>query len=160
MAATRGLARGLRWLFSLRVAPPHHAGLHDGARLVDNTILPGLDDHMGGVFEDIAREHARRLAATDGLPADRVDAWWSTDGQHGIDLVGLAGRSIAFVGEAKWSARPLSQGVLRRLDAHVQALPGAGPATPRLLYSRGGCTPAVAARSGVRCFSVKDLYAE
>ncbi|MGK2851938.1 MAG: ATP-binding protein [Candidatus Limnocylindrales bacterium] len=130
-----------------------------GARLVDNLILPGLDDYMGGVFEDVAREHARHLAGAGELDADRVDAWWSADGQHEIDLVGLAGHRIGFVGEAKWSARPPSSGVLARLEEHVAALPGASPTTPRLLYGRGGCAPGLASRSGVRCFSAADLYA-
>lgn len=131
-----------------------------GAQLVDNRILPGLDDYMGGVFEDIAREHARLLAARGDLEADRVDAWWSADGQHEIDIVGASGRGVGFVGEAKWSARPLSAGVLRGLDDHVAALPGVTPTTPRLLYGRAGCRPSLAALSPVRCFSVSDLYAE
>jgi len=129
-----------------------------GAQLVDNKILPGLNDYMGSVFEDVAREHARHLATTGQLDADRVDSWWSADGHHEIDLVGLSGRRIGFVGESKWSARPMSAGVLARLDEHVDALPGASPATPRLLYGRGGCTPTLASRPGVRCFSVADLY--
>lgn len=131
-----------------------------GMQLVDNRILPGLDDYMGGVFEDIAREHARHLAAAGELNADRVEAWWSADGRHEIDLVGLSGRQIGFVGEAKWSARPLPTSVLTRLDEHVAALPGASPATPRLLYGRGGCGSALASRSGIRCFSVADTYAD
>lgn len=131
-----------------------------GAQIVDNRILPELDDYMGAVFEDIAREHARHLAAVGELNADRVDPWWSADGRHEVDLVGLSGRQIGFVGEAKWSARPLSSGVLARLDDHVAALPGAGAGTLRLLYGRGGCGSALAARSGIRCFSVADLYSD
>ena len=131
-----------------------------GAQIVDNRILPELDDYMGAVFEDIAREHARHLAAIGELNADRVDPWWSADGQHEIDLVGLSGRQIGFVGEAKWSARPLSSGVLARLDEHVAALPGAGAGTLRLLYGRGGCGRALASRSGMRCFSMADMYSD
>jgi AAA+ ATPase superfamily predicted ATPase len=131
-----------------------------GAQLVDNRILPGLDDYMGGVFEDITREHARLLAGRGDLAADRVDAWWSADGQHEIDIVGVSGRGVGFVGEAKWSARPLSEGVLRALEGHVEALPGITPTTPRLLYGRAGCAPGLAARPPVRCFSISDLYAD
>ena len=104
-----------------------------GAQLVDNRILPGLDDYMGGVFEDLAREHARMLAARGDLEADRVDAWWSADGQHEIDIVGVSGRGVGFIGEAKWSARPLSAAVLRSLDAHAESLPGSG--RPRRVFS-------------------------
>lgn len=131
-----------------------------GAQLVDNRILPGLDDYMGGVFEEITREHARMLAARGDLAADRVDAWWSADGRHDIDIVGVSGRGVGFVGEAKWSARPLSAGVLRGLDDHVAALPGGTPTTTRLLYGRAGCAPGLAARPTLRCFSIADLYAD
>lgn len=131
-----------------------------GAQLVDNRILPGLDDYMGGVFEDLAREHARLLAARGDLEADRVDAWWSADGQHEIDIVGVSGRGVGFIGEAKWSARPLSAAVLRSLDAHAAALPGIRPATPRLLYGRAGCALGLEARFALQCYSASDLYAE
>ncbi len=129
-----------------------------GAQLVDKRILTGLDDYMGGVFEDIAREHARHLAALGDLDADRVDAWWSADGQHEIDLVGVSGRGVGFVGEAKWSARPLATSVLARFEAHIAALPGVTTTTPRLLYSRTGCRPRLAGRPGIRCYSIADVY--
>lgn len=129
-----------------------------GAQLVDNRILTGLDDYMGGVFEDIAREHARQLAAVGDLRADRVDAWWSGDGQHEVDLVGVSGRGVGFVGEAKWSARPLGVSILSRLEGHVVALPGVTSTTPRLLYGRAGCGPGLAGRPGIHCFSIADLY--
>src|SRR5438094_7370855 len=83
-----------------------------GEQIVDRTILPGLDDYMGGVFEEIAREHARGLAARGELPADQVAAWWSPDGAHEIDLVGLTrGKQVGFVGTVKWSDRPLGRDV-------------------------------------------------
>lgn len=129
-----------------------------GAQLVDNRILTGLDDYMGGVFEDIAREHARQLAALGELQADRVEAWWSADGQHEIDLVGISGRGVGFVGEAKWSARPLPASTLARLEEHLAALPGATTTTPRLLYGRTGCSPGLAGRPGIRCYSIADVY--
>lgn len=51
-----------------------------GAQLLRHRILPYLYDYMGGVFEEMAREHARGLAALGRLPADRIDGWWSADG--------------------------------------------------------------------------------
>lgn len=148
--------------FWFRFIASHRANIARGlgAQLIDNRILPGIDDYMGGVFEDIAREHARHLAARGELEADRVDSWWSADGQHEIDLVGTSGRGIGFVGEAKWSGRPLSATVLSRLDEHAGALPGVTPATPRLFYGRAGCAPPLVSRSGVRCFSAADVYAD
>ena len=129
-----------------------------GAQLVDSRILVGLDDYMGGVFEDIAREHARQLAALGELQADRVEAWWSADGQHEIDLVGISGRGVGFVGEAKWSARSLPASVLTRLDEHAAALPGVTMTTPRLLYGRTRCSLVLAGRPEIRCYSIADMY--
>jgi len=130
-----------------------------GAQLIERRILPGLDDYMGLLFEDLAREHARSRAAAGELEADRVEGWWSADGAHEIDLVGLSGREVSFVGEAKWSQRAVRREVLTRLDLHAQALPGLYRAPLRLLYGRTGCLEEVRNERGVRCFSAADLYA-
>lgn len=79
-------------------------------------------------------------------------------GKHEIDLVGLSGRGINFVGEAKWSQRAIHRDVLLRLDLHKQAL-GSLLAPLRLLYGRTGCLEEVRSERNVRCFSVADLYA-
>lgn len=130
-----------------------------GTQLVEHRILPGLDDYMGPVFEDLAREHARMLAAAGELDADRVDGWWSSDGRFEIDLVGLSGGEITFVGEAKWSQRAIRRDVLTRLGIHRQGL-GRPLASPlRLLYGRTGCLEEVRNEEHVRCFSAADLYA-
>jgi AAA+ ATPase superfamily predicted ATPase len=144
------------------VAPSRaHIARGLGTQLVDNTIMPGLDDHMGGVFEEIAREHARDLAARGELIAEQVASWWSPDGQHEIDLVGVTGgKRVGFIGTVKWSRRPLSRSVLAELDAHAESLAGYSPATPRLVYSRGGCGASVAAMPNVRCFSLPEMYGQ
>lgn len=130
-----------------------------GAQLIERRILPGLDDYLGPVFEDIAREHARYLAASGELDADRVEGWWSSDGRFEIDLVGLSGGDISFVGEAKWSQRAIRRDVLTRLGIHRQGL-GRPLASPlRLLYGRTGCREEVRSEEHVRCFSAADLYA-
>ena len=130
-----------------------------GAQLVDAQILPQLDNYMGAIFEEMAREHARSLAARGVLTSSRVDAWWSPDGKHEIDLVGLAGKkSIGFVGSVKWSARKLGSNVLENLKHHAEPLPGYTPSIPHLLYGRSGCTPAIRSTPTVRCFSARDMY--
>ncbi len=130
-----------------------------GRQLVDGRILPGMDDHMGSIFEEMARDHARLRAAAEQLKAERVESWWSTDSQHEIDLVGVSGRdAISFVGTVKWSARPLNRDVLQNLDAHSAELPGYTSTVPRLLYGRAGCQSAVTAARDVRCYSVTDIY--
>ncbi|MHB8621678.1 MAG: ATP-binding protein, partial [Chloroflexota bacterium] len=129
-----------------------------GEHLVDEIILPTLDDYMGPVFEQMAREHAQRLSHIEGLEPGRVEEWWNTDSQHQIDLVGMAGRhEVRFIGEAKWTRDELDWPVLNRLDQHASFLPGVGPGTPRLLYGRGGCVAPLRKRPLVYCFSIDDL---
>jgi AAA+ ATPase superfamily predicted ATPase len=130
-----------------------------GAQLIDQRVLPYLDDYMGSVFEEIAREHPRKLAALGELEADRVEAWWSADGLHEIDLVGISGRDrIQFIGTVKWSARRLGRDVLKNLDEHAAGLPNLRPGIPRLVYGRSGCMADLLAVPNVRCFSADDLY--
>ena len=130
-----------------------------GAQLIERRILPGLDDYMGPVFEDLAREHARMLAVAGELVADRVEGWWSADGRFEIDLVGLSGREVSFVGEAKWSQRAIRREVLTRLNIHRQGLGRALASPLRLLYGRTGCLEEVRSLPHVRCFSAADLFA-
>jgi AAA+ ATPase superfamily predicted ATPase len=146
------------WFRFIAANRPHIArGL--GTQLVDERILPFIEDHMGSVFEDMAREHARLLAAHGAIKADRIENWWSSDGAHEIDIVGLAGGDqVSVVGSVKWSARRLGRDVLANLDEHAAALPGVSPGTQRLLYGRNGCTDAVAHAPLVRCFSVDEMY--
>ena len=147
--------------FWFRFIASHRADIARGlgAQLVERRILPGLDDYMGPVFEDLAREHARHLAAAGELEADRVEGWWSADGRFEIDLVVISGREVNFVGEAKWSQRAIRRDVLTRLDIHRQGL-GSSLASPlRLLYGRTGCLEEVRSLPDVRCFSAADLYA-
>jgi hypothetical protein len=126
---------------------------------VDARILPHLDNHMGAIFEEMSREHARSLAASNLLTSSRVDAWWSPDGEHEIDLVGVVGKkSVGFVGSVKWSARKLGSNALENLKHHAESLPGYTAAIPHLLYGRSGCTTAIRSLPAVRCFSARDMY--
>ena len=137
---------------------PH--GRRPTPTLVDGRILPQLDDYMGPVFEEMARERVRQLAAEGELEADRVDSWWSTDGSQEVDVVGVSGRrDVSLVGSVKWSARPLSRSALTDLQAHASRMPGYNQRLTHLLFSRRGCGASVAAMPGVRCFTVDDLYA-
>jgi len=132
-----------------------------GARLVDDEIIPHLDHYMGPIFEAMAREHARSLAAEGELAGSRVDSWWSADGKHEIDLVGLAGKKkVTFVGSVKWSAQKLRTNVLQNLKHHAAALPGYDSSVPHVLYGRSGCSRAVSSVPVVRCFSARDMYAQ
>lgn len=128
-----------------------------GRQLVESRILPRLDDYMGGVYEDIAREHARALAMEGKLDADAVEVWWSADGTKEVDLVGISGKKASFVGSVKWSGRQLGRSALAELEVHSQGLPGIDQDSMKLLYCRSGCSDQIF-ESTVRCFSADDLY--
>jgi AAA+ ATPase superfamily predicted ATPase len=131
-----------------------------GPHLIDTHILPRLDDYMGDVFEEMAREHARTLAAADALKATRVEPWWSADGAHEIDIVGITGKSsISFVGSVKWRARKLDRNVLVNLKQHAASLPGYSETVPQLFYGRSGCRADLDREQHTRCFSIRDMYA-
>lgn len=128
-----------------------------GRQLIESRVLPRLDDYMGSVYEDIAREHARMQAAARTIEADTIEAWWSPDGSQEVDLVGLSGNRVSFVGSVKWSSRPLGRPALAELEAHSRSLPGVDHDTLKLLYGRSGCSDRLSGRS-IRCFSTDELY--
>jgi hypothetical protein len=66
-------------------------------RAVLNRRNPSWQRHLGSVFEDVARAHARRLATRGELPSDLViDRWWATSGEPcEVDVLGIRGtRSV------------------------------------------------------------------
>lgn len=129
-----------------------------GSRLVDGLILPLLDDHMGLIFEEMARDFVRTLVARGKSPAHRIESWWSADGQHEIDIVGIGGtRTVRAVGTVKWSKAPLGRRLLDDLERHATAL-GAPASAMRVLIGRSGCRPGWSGGRGVRCYSVDDMY--
>ncbi len=101
--------------FHLGVASRYQTQIERG---LDAAIVPvlveSLDDHMGGVWEEVFRQHLRRLANDGTLDVEgavvAVGSWWDSSSNNEIDALVLAGRSETpvLVGEAKWT---------RRLDA-------------------------------------------
>jgi AAA+ ATPase superfamily predicted ATPase len=129
-----------------------------GAQLIDQIILPDLDNHMGSVFEDMARTFAIDLVGKGQLTALDVGSWWSTDGQHEIDVVGFGRRDPTFIGTVKWREGPLDGSVYANLADHARAL-GVRTGVPWLMISRGGTDPRVLRRQPhVRGYSIDDLY--
>jgi AAA+ ATPase superfamily predicted ATPase len=138
-----------------------HRGVIDrglGGQLIDNVVLPNVDQYMGCIFEDIARDFARELLARGELTGEAVGSWWSTDGHHEIDIVGTTGRRPTFVGSVKWREAPLGEALLRDLDRSADAL-GIAEDCPRLLVGREGIVPELVGRPGVRGISADDMYA-
>jgi AAA+ ATPase superfamily predicted ATPase len=129
-----------------------------GARLIDDVVLSQLDDHLGRIFEDIAREFAVGLIQKGELTGLNVGSWWSTDGDHEIDIAIVSQKIMTAIGTVKWRSAPLGRDVYRNLADHARAL-GASEAIPWLMIGRGGVEPTLqAAEPHVRGYSVDDLY--
>ncbi|MEI6790629.1 MAG: ATP-binding protein [Myxococcaceae bacterium] len=144
------------FIFWFRFIAPHRDQIARGLgeQMIDHKIMPYLDDYMGPIFEEMARHHARRKFDT-----ERVDSWWSTDGKHEIDLVGLkAHRTLDFVGTVKWSSKLLGKAVLDNLEDHAAALKDFGPTTKKLIYGRKGCQQSLCENPLIQCFSIDDIY--
>ncbi len=144
-----------------RFIEPHRAAIDRGFgdQLVDDVILPGLDDHMGSVFEGLGRSFAAQLVARGELRALDIGSWWSTDGRHEIDIVGMGTKVPAFIGTVKWRRAPLGRDVYANLADHARAL-GTDTSIPWLMVGRGGVADDVLRREPhVRGYAIADLYA-
>lgn len=108
------------------------------------TIVDGLEAHVGRVFEDVAREVLMRLNGTtyDGvaLDFDRIGRWWNRTGDE-IDLV-AEGPHEVLAGEVKWGGGPAGPGVLETLLDRIPRMERTGkkPVRP-VLVVRDGLTP-------------------
>ena len=114
---------------------------------------------MGSVFEDMARSFATELVSRGELNALDIGSWWSSDGQHEIDIVGMARRAPSFIGTVKWRQSLLGWDVYKNLADHARAL-GVTDAIPWLMIGRGETEAQVRERAPhVRAYSVDDMYA-
>jgi uncharacterized protein len=123
-----------------------------------NRRNPSWQRHLGAVFEDLARSHARRLAARGQLPRDLViDRWWATSGEPcEVDVLGLQGAHTVLLGEARWQARPLGVRDLARLRGKAARVPRAVDLPTFALWGRGGVQDRVRAHD-VLGFDVCDV---
>ena len=101
---------------------------------------PSWQRHLGAVFEDLARLHARRLAVGGELPGDLViDRWWAGTGAScEVDVVGLRGARTILLGEARWQSRPLGARDLTQLERKAMRVPRAVETPIFVLWGRGG----------------------
>jgi AAA+ ATPase superfamily predicted ATPase len=107
-----------------------------------HTIEPRLDDYMGGLFEWICRDYARRYI-NEVLPtaAQEVGQIWAAD--FDIDVAGRLLNGAAFAGECKWWKGPVGVNVLEHLQQTAVRTSYERTADERfhLLFSRSGFTP-------------------
>jgi AAA+ ATPase superfamily predicted ATPase len=129
-------------------------------RAVLNRRNPSWQRHLGAVFEDVARAHARRLAMLGQLPSDLViDRWWATSGEPcEVDVLGIRGTRSLLLGEARWQSRPLGARDLAQLQAKALRVPRAVQSPIFALWGRGGIEDAIR-RKNVLGFDVHDVLA-
>jgi hypothetical protein len=103
-------------------------------------VEPLWQRHLGAVFEDAARRHARRLVERGALPDDLVvGRWWATTGEPcEVDVLGLRGSRTQLLGEARWQQRPLDGRDLEALRRKAPRVPRAVEQPVYALWGRGG----------------------
>ena len=117
------------------------------------------DKHVRWVFEEAARDHARRLVLSGALPKDMlVGRWWRHD--HGldveIDVLGIQSHKTTLIGGARWSSRPLPVTALTELERMAAHVPNPVAAPTYALWTRSGVDHAITSR-GARAFVVADM---
>jgi hypothetical protein len=127
-------------------------------RAVLNRRNPSWQRHLGSVFEDVARAHARRLATRGELPSDLViDRWWATSGEPcEVDVLGIRGTRSVLLGEARWQSRPLGARELAQLQAKATRVPRAVDSPIFALWGRGGIDDAIRSET-VLGFDAHDM---
>jgi len=119
---------------------------------------PSWQRHLGAVFEDVARAHARRLATRGVLPSDLViDRWWATSGEPcEVDVLGTRGTRSLLLGEARWQSRPLRARDLAQLQAKAVRVPRAVQSPIFALWGREGIDNAIRSKN-VLGFDAHDM---
>lgn len=114
--------------------------------------------HLGRVFEELARHHARRLVAAGELRDDIVvGRWWSASGPAvEVDVLGMRGTRSVLLGEARWQSRPLGRRDVAQLMAKAAAVPQPIAEPLVVLWGRGGLDPA-ARSDGVLGYDLSDM---
>jgi len=146
----------LRFFFAL--VDPWRSAIQagQGAQVLDDLWGDDFDVHVSHVFEDVARQHLRRLAGAQLVGSvAQVGRWWFPGGD--IDVAGTRGRHLVAAGSAKWTRefmKPADLAALRR-DVGLVA-PGDDPVL--LLYARAGFDRHLAAEPGVRLIRLPDLF--
>lgn len=130
--------------FYYRFVFPNLARIEAGqGKDVGREIAAGLDAHVGRVFERVAHAALRAVGRNpvDGRPVrfTEVGRWWNRQGEE-LDAV-AAGPEEVWVGEVKWSRKPVDAGVIDGLLRKAALLEGRGGRALRpFVVARGGLT--------------------
>jgi AAA+ ATPase superfamily predicted ATPase len=119
---------------------------------------PQWQKHVGWMFEEAARAHARRLVAEGRLPGDLViGRWWATTGGScEVDVLGLRGSRTHLLGEARWQERLMGMRELEELRRKASRVPHPDDELLYGLWGRGGVRPEVT-RAGALGFNLEAV---
>lgn len=103
--------------FWFRFVYPHMQAIEEGrqSRLMDEVLRPRLDEFVGPIFEQVAREALQVADRMDQLPFRmmKIGRWWDKDAE--IDLIGIGERENLFC-EVKWSDNVDASEEVRKLQ--------------------------------------------
>jgi len=88
-------------------------------RLWERAVRPGLDEHMGPIFEAVCRDFLRSSEGLSFLP-QRVGSWWNHDATEEVDAVAV-GEGESLVAECKLGRHDLRYLETLRRRAHLVA---------------------------------------
>ena len=116
-----------------------------------------FDRLVSRTFEEVARQHLRRLAGAGSAgPFSSVAFWWFAGGD--IDAAAMAGPRLAAAGSAKWTRDQVKPGDLSNLRRDV-AIVAPADAPQLFLYARSGFDRNLAGAPDVTLVGLRDLYA-
>ncbi len=158
--------------FHYRFVEPARSQLRTSAlarAYLAHVVLPELDHHASGAWEDICRDYVLRRAA--GVSA--VGRWWGqVPTGHGrrteereIDVVGVDGNRMPLaVGMCKWTSNAVDFDELNLLDRLTQHVDDHSGARERYLFSRAGFSDRLVAYAGqdpqLHLVAPDDIYRE
>lgn len=108
--------------FWFRFVYPHLQAIEEGRQewLVDQVIQPRMDEFVGPIFEQVAREALQAMDKAGELPFRliKIGRWWDKNGE--IDLVGIGEEENLFC-EVKWSDQVDASEVVYKLQGKAAA---------------------------------------
>lgn len=122
-----------------------------GAEVWQHQIAPKLDEFLGGAFEEICREHARRFSQECfSVPAQEIGRIWQAD--YDIDVAGKLLDGSMLYGECKWWRDLVGENILDELIERASRT-GFGRDNHKrqfVLYARSGFTTALQRRAAAQ----------
>jgi len=127
-------------------------------REAENLMRGRLAVHAAWAFEEVCRQYVEDIAPRYG--AVKVGRFWDRTMEIDVTAVNAKGH-IVLAGECKWSAKPLDQDAVRKLQRKMtQAWPEKQQAVTLMLFSSSGFTVAVqrwATQSGALLVGCEEL---